>query len=357
MSVEENADKIQELESRLEELAKGLEEIEDPGEKLVDQGFITVGTDARQQVVHYIEISDTESFEKCSEITSAKDAQKAFLEATLVREEDPEEKGRLKVNHGDFLILECQGTKIKNPGSDLPVEEPDGCYYMGTCSKVDKGIKNLHCGFQVADPHGVCEAEEDSEGEVFRNFTAWHTCGGSNNFAFEIPELSAEHFCKGTVEEDGTEEAVGIKLQFENKVVEPWDGDEFDNKHAYVPLIKTCPVTQKFTFKDIVDTANLGSYVTYGNCQANQAFGEGESMKITVQIPVAKTELTFKGGLLMEQTQETDDDATGTHKIEFFVPCGGSSVSGDCLDVDICNDEGVLETVKVRLCPTGEEAE
>jgi hypothetical protein len=356
MSVEENAEKIQELERQLEDLAKGLEEIEDPGERLVDQGFIAVGSDARQQIVHYIEIADTESFDTCEDIKNSKDAQKAFLEATLKREEDPDK--RLTVNHGDFLILECQGVKIKNPGSDLPVEEPDGCYYMGTCSKVDKGIHELHCGFQEADPHGVCEEEKNNEGDVFRNFTAWHTCGGSNNFAFNIPELEADLFCKGKVEEDGTEEAVGIKLSFQNDIVQAYDGDEFDNKHAYVPLIKECPVTEKITLRDLVSTSDIGSYVTYGPCQENVEFqGEGKSVKISVRLPVIKTELTFKGGLLMEQSQEDADNSTEKYLIEFYAPCGGeaSEEEEECIDLEICNDEGQIETVSVKICSSGDE--
>ena len=178
MSEEENTEKIEEIERKLSELSESIEGIENPAQQLQDEGYLEVKTSERQQIFHYIHVDESASFESCDDVKTSKDAQIVFKEAAEARDADPQ-NFPIKISHGDILILDCQGTKILNPESESAEEVPDGCYYIGTCSKVDSGVHGLGCGYQEADPHGVCETEENDKGEPLRNFTAWNTCGAA----------------------------------------------------------------------------------------------------------------------------------------------------------------------------------
>tara|TARA_Y100000114_G_scaffold130512_1_gene128341 strand:+ start:822 stop:1985 length:1164 start_codon:yes stop_codon:yes gene_type:complete len=371
--VEEAVAKAQELEEKLEAVAQAVEEAgdgEDKGNQLQNNGFLAIDTAERQQIVHYIRIEETDSFESCDEILTAKDAQKAFMEASKFR--DPEEKCTeekcaespqfRKVAHGDILILECQGKKKGDPeyvggGEFEETEEGDGCYYIGMCSKVDIGRFGATSGYQEQDPFPVTAEEKAPEDEevISRNFMAWHTCGGSDNFAFEIPEEFPESmFCKGSIVENGTPEVVGVNLTLQKNITDAHDGEEFNGKKAFLPIQNEsdpCPVTETITIRELFNTDELSSYASTGACTVSSG-DDGGTAEVTLTLPIKKTEMIFKGGLLMQKTQtEYSDGSDGNMVIKFSVPCGDGNFVDDGVihQIEVCNEDGVAGTLDVKV--------
>ena len=272
MTPEERDEKLKELEDRLEEFSQKLEEAELEGnDELVEMSeeYIEIRTDYpnKKQVVHYISIDETSSFESdCSNIEDSKDAEKAFKEASEYR--DDGEKRTFE--HGDILILECQGEKPSDSGSET---EPDGCYYIGICSVIEEFQ-------QEEDPYSVLESQTHNS-KTIKNFMAWSTCGGSDNFAFEKPEDIDSVLCKD--EEDNT---VGIKLLFED---ENQSGEPL-SQNAFVPLLPpnvSCPTNGDFIYLK-------GVTIT----KENYPSGTGQHrLKIVKEF----RKMTFAGGVLVSQ--------------------------------------------------------
>lgn len=183
MDDEENKQKISELEDKVQELAEAIENATDGQELPEETNFIDVKINGKSQVVHFIKIEELDGtdYDECSKIKTAKDAQEAFRLAFKYRYDKISEYPT-NISHGDYLVLECQGTEIINPDnqeSESSEEVPDGCYYLGICSIPDSGIKGIGCGTQEAEPDGFdCLASErDEAGDAIRSFTAWNTCG------------------------------------------------------------------------------------------------------------------------------------------------------------------------------------
>jgi hypothetical protein len=204
MTPEEKDEKLKELEDKLDEIAQKLEDADNEGnDELVEisEEYIEVSTinPVKKQVVHFISIDETQSFGgDCSNIEDSKDAEKAFKEASEYRESGD----KRPFEHGNILVLECQGEKqsaSESESSSTPV--PDGCYYIGICSV----IQNLH---QEADPFSLLESQED-DGDTVKNFMAWHTCGSK--------------VCTPEVDEDGEPIPVSVKL---DEIVLPSSGAE-----------------------------------------------------------------------------------------------------------------------------------
>jgi hypothetical protein len=191
MEDEENKQKISELEDKVQELTEAIENATEGQELPENTDFIDVKINGKSQVVHFIKIEELTGtdYDECSKIKTAKDAQEAFRLAFKYREDKISEYPAA-VRHGDYLVLECQGTEIINPESESREEVPDGCYYLGMCSIPDSGIKGIGCGTQEAEPDGFdCFASErDGAGDAIRSFTAWNTCGTKSECVEELDD-------------------------------------------------------------------------------------------------------------------------------------------------------------------------
>lgn len=167
-------EKFQEFEFKLEQLKT---EIDQASEQQivadVEQGFSDVGASGGEQLfkIHWIEISET-SFEKCEDVESTEDAQKAFKEAAIERGVGMRSE---EVLHGDLMVLLCNSAKEEDQESG-EITYTDACYYIGMCINTDNTWhqdENPESDIKIAESHTV------SGDSTIRQFIAWNSCGDS----------------------------------------------------------------------------------------------------------------------------------------------------------------------------------
>lgn len=199
-------EKFKEFELKLEQLKN---EISEASEQDIaadfEQGFTDVGGGSSAPLfkIHWVEVSET-SFEKCEDVKTTEDAQKAFKEAAIERGIGMRSE---EVLHGDLMVLLCNSAKEEDEESE-EVTYNDACYFIGMCINTD----NL--GHQDENPQGdikIGESQTTSGDSTIRQFIAWNSCGTENcpedPDAIQIDELVPPE------SEGGDEEVKGIEMK------------------------------------------------------------------------------------------------------------------------------------------------
>jgi len=177
---EESENRLKELEAKLEELQEYVEEtgasIEDIEDSIGDEkaNMFAVDQSSPPFQVHWINPVETTSFARCDDITSVKDAQKAFKEAAVHRDSSVK-----RVLHGDVLFLLCNKAPEPEPDLNDPdnIPEKGVCYYIGMCVKVSTVQMKKD---PSSDYDELTETILTDTGEPNREFFAWDSCGGSS---------------------------------------------------------------------------------------------------------------------------------------------------------------------------------
>lgn len=182
---EESENRLKELEAKLEELQEYVEEtgasIEDIEDSIGDEkaNMFAVDQSSPPFQVHWINPVETTSFASCADITSVKDAQKAFKEAAEHRDSSVK-----RVLHGDVLFLLCNSAPESEPDPNNPgtIPEKGVCYYIGMCVKVSTVQMKKDPGSEYDE---LTETILTDTGEPNREFFAWDSCGGSSTTTVE----------------------------------------------------------------------------------------------------------------------------------------------------------------------------
>ncbi len=178
---EELQDRVKELEDKLEalqlELEQSYEDIDDLREAVEDEGegFTDVQHGKHNFQVHWIRPEETESYPDCAAIDNIEKARIAFKEAAIKRDSSDYLR---PVNQGDVLFLMCDTAPEPEPDPDnLDATPPDvpACSFIGMCAKIDFRT-------QLENPDTALELTQSqlADGEPYREFFAWDSCGGSS---------------------------------------------------------------------------------------------------------------------------------------------------------------------------------
>lgn len=207
---DEIKDQVKELEVRLEalelELAQSLEEVDDLREVVENPagaGFTDVQHGVHNFQVHWIKPEETDSFSSCDDIDNIEKARIAFKEAAIKR--DTLDHFR-PVNQGDILFLMCDTAPEPEPDPNDPTAEPPdtpACSFIGMCVQV-----NFRSQLENPD-HSLNLTEiQLADGDTYREFFAWDSCGGSSTTNVEcdkteqyidiITDTKLEHSSTGT---------------------------------------------------------------------------------------------------------------------------------------------------------------
>ena len=179
---DEIKDQVKELEVKLEalelELSQSLEEVDELREVVENpagEGFTDVQHGVVNFQVHWIRPEETDSFSNCEDIDNIEKARIAFKEAAIKRDT----LNHLRpVNQGDILFLMCDTAPEPEPDPNDPTAEPPdtpACSFIGMCVKVDfrSQLKN-------PDPSLNLTQVQEADGDTYREFFAWDSCGGSS---------------------------------------------------------------------------------------------------------------------------------------------------------------------------------
>lgn len=149
--------KLEEFEELLNDLEDRLTNLDDP-----EPEFLEIDGESRQVIVHWLKDSNPET------IVSLGDAKTEFL--SQARAIDTAQ-GKPKVSHGDIMVI------------------GGACPWYAFCAQVD--IRNGGSGFQAEDDitPPIAESDEDSGGNVEREFIVWGGCG--NDKGEECPPGSS----------------------------------------------------------------------------------------------------------------------------------------------------------------------
>lgn len=141
--------KLEEFEELLNDLEDRLTNLDDP-----EPEFLEIDGESRQVIVHWLKDSDPET------IVSLGDAKTEFLSQARAIDTT---QGKPKVSHGDIMVI----------GGECP--------WYAFCAQVD--IRNDGSGFQSEDDitPPIAESDEDSGGNVEREFIVWGGCGNEKD--------------------------------------------------------------------------------------------------------------------------------------------------------------------------------
>lgn len=178
---EELPDRVKQLEDKLEALQRELEEsyedIDDLREAVENEGegFTDVQHGKHNFQVHWIRPEETESYPDCAAIDNIEKARIAFKEAAIKRDSSDHLR---PVNQGDILFLMCDTAPEPEPDPDNPDGTPPdvpACSFIGMCAKIDFRT-------QLENPDtalGLTQSQL-ADGDPYREFFAWDSCGGSS---------------------------------------------------------------------------------------------------------------------------------------------------------------------------------
>lgn len=206
---EELPDRVKQLEDKLEalqlELEQSYEDIDDLREAVEDEGegFTDVQHGKHNFQVHWIRPEETESYADCAAIDNIEKARIAFKEAAIKRDSSDHLR---PVNQGDVLFLMCDTAPEPEPDPDNPDGTPPdvpACSFIGMCAKIDFRT-------QLENPDTALELTQSqlADGDPYREFFAWDSCGGSSTTTVEcdkteqyidiITDTKLEHSSTGT---------------------------------------------------------------------------------------------------------------------------------------------------------------
>lgn len=178
---EELPDRVKQLEDKLEALQRELEEsyedIDDLREAVENEGegFTDVQHGKHNFQVHWIRPEETESYPDCAAIDNIEKARIAFKEAAIKRDSSDHLR---PVNQGDILFLMCDTAPEPEPDPDNPdgpTPDVPACSFIGMCAKIDFRT-------QLENPDtalGLTQSQL-ADGDPYREFFAWDSCGGSS---------------------------------------------------------------------------------------------------------------------------------------------------------------------------------